>query len=170
MAPHSQVVSDVLGQLILLPPGRARRVVESILPLADTCPSHASALISLCRKCSGQAGSKVGASAFAVPEFLPDCLILTAGCLSRPHCSVKVHLTGVIHTDRFGAPFSHSFLFALFPPQRDDSSCCTRSRVSWLGMLAAMFRGEGRVASIKEEFKKTSLACFGGRWRADYRR
>ncbi|CAM9888917.1 unnamed protein product [Ectocarpus sp. 4 AP-2014] len=58
LVPHSQCVSDALGQLTLLPRGRARRVVESMLPLADVCPTQASALISLCRKCSVQGESK----------------------------------------------------------------------------------------------------------------
>ncbi|CAM9240696.1 unnamed protein product, partial [Sphacelaria rigidula] len=58
LAPHSQVVSDVLGRLTLLPRDRARRVLQSMLPLADACRSHASALISLHRKCATQTGSK----------------------------------------------------------------------------------------------------------------
>ncbi|CBN77360.1 expressed unknown protein [Ectocarpus siliculosus] len=58
LVPHSQCVSDALGQLTLLPRGRARRVVESMLPLADVCPTQASAMISLCRKCSVQGESK----------------------------------------------------------------------------------------------------------------
>lgn len=33
--------------------------MESMLPLADVCPTQASALISLCRKCSVQGESKV---------------------------------------------------------------------------------------------------------------
>eukprot|EP00752_Nemacystus_decipiens_P007038 g6313.t1 len=58
LAPHSQGVSDALGRLTLLPRGRARRVVESMLPLADVCSTQASALINLCRKCSVQGESK----------------------------------------------------------------------------------------------------------------
>lgn len=52
------MVSDALGRLTLLPRGRARRVVESMLPLADVCPTQASALISLCRKCVARVENK----------------------------------------------------------------------------------------------------------------
>lgn len=55
---YSRVVSDALGRLTLLPRGRARRVVESMLPLADVCPTQASALISLCRKCVARVENK----------------------------------------------------------------------------------------------------------------
>lgn len=66
LVPHSRVVSDALGRLTLLPCGRARRVVESMLPLADACPTQASALINLCRKCTVQGENKVGLFARAM--------------------------------------------------------------------------------------------------------
>ncbi|CAM9274925.1 unnamed protein product [Laminaria digitata] len=58
LTPYSRVVSDALGRLTLLPRGRARRVVESMLPLADVCPTQASALVSLCRKCVARVENK----------------------------------------------------------------------------------------------------------------
>lgn len=88
LVPHSQCVSDALGQLTLLPRGRARRVVESMLPLADVCPTQASALISLCRKCSVQGESKVIVD--SQPDRESGTRVSYGIPLSRPH---RTHMT-----------------------------------------------------------------------------
>ncbi|CAM9212662.1 unnamed protein product [Choristocarpus tenellus] len=58
VVPHSQVVSDSLGHFVLLPPQQGRRLLESVVPLANSCSSHAGAMITLCRKCASQGDSK----------------------------------------------------------------------------------------------------------------
>ncbi|CAM9200953.1 unnamed protein product, partial [Discosporangium mesarthrocarpum] len=58
VVPHAQIVSDAIHNSTLLPTHIALRLVESTITLANASEAHADALLSLCRKCASQGGSK----------------------------------------------------------------------------------------------------------------